>query len=464
MTSRSFALADQIAFGELSGDFNPLHVDEVQARRLMFGAPAVHGLHTLLWSLDVWARQAGRRFALTAIKATFFKPVRIDTEVRVLVQKEEAGRVTLVVQANGEAATRIDVEWRERDDADEVAVLDRRYGPEAPVELADYESAAGEIPLQVERDLAGRLFPTLSQAMPLAQLGALLASTRLVGMKCPGLHSVYTSLALTFDGPGGSPLGYRVKTVNRRFAMVIMEVGAHGLSGEIRAFIRPQPRQQLSMAAAKDMVSPAEFAGQRAVVVGGSRGLGEVTAKLLAAGGAEVLVTYHRGAADAEAIVREINAAGGKASASALNVLEPADDGALPRFGATELYYFATPFIATGRKGSFSQALFEQFCRYYLAGFSNTLTLLSGPTLRAVFNPSSVFVEDVPETLVEYATAKAASEFLCRALAATGPAGLRIAWPRLPKMDTDQTASLTPSAIADPAPVLLSELRAFHAG
>ena len=39
--SRSFSIEDQRAFAKLSGDSNPLHIDPVAARRLMFGQVAV---------------------------------------------------------------------------------------------------------------------------------------------------------------------------------------------------------------------------------------------------------------------------------------------------------------------------------------------------------------------------------------------------------------------------------------
>ena len=61
MTTRSFSIADQTAFATLSGDFNPLHIDAVAARRLMFGRPVVHGIHLLLWALDTALERGGLR-------------------------------------------------------------------------------------------------------------------------------------------------------------------------------------------------------------------------------------------------------------------------------------------------------------------------------------------------------------------------------------------------------------------
>jgi NAD(P)-dependent dehydrogenase (short-subunit alcohol dehydrogenase family) len=56
-----------------------------------------------------------------------------------------------------------------------------------------------------------------------------------------------------------------------------------------------------------------KLTGKTALVTGASRGIGRATALALASAGAQVLVHYSRGEAEAEELVREIQAAGGKA-------------------------------------------------------------------------------------------------------------------------------------------------------
>ena len=76
-----------------------------------------------------------------------------------------------------------------------------------------------------------------------------------------------------------------------------------------------------------------------------------------------------------------------------------------------------------------------------------------------MFYPSSVAVEKRPKGITEYAMAKAAGEILCADLMAAHRR-LRIAAPRLPRIMTDQTATVPPVPAADPVETMLGLLRA----
>ena len=199
-------------------------------------------------------------------------------------------------------------------------------------------------------------------------------------------------------------------------------------------------------------------------MVGGSRGLGEIAAKLLAAGGADVRLTHLIGAADGKAVANDIIAGGGTAASIQYDVLSPAP---MEDWRPTALYYFASPFIFKASRAVFSTTLYDEFCAHYVAGLWKTIGALGGrdSDLRSVFYPSSDVLDDVPLNMGEFAAAKSAGEALC-AFVEKAFIGVTVERPRLPRVATDQTASLLAIPTHDPVPVLMRCFRelALQAG
>ena len=469
MTTRTFNLADQLEFARLSGDYNPLHVDPVAARRSMLGGAVVHGVHGLLWALDAWSRDRPIPAGIRSIRANFRTSIRLGDAVTYAAIADSAGHAQLHLLVDGSASTKIKIQWQPSpsQSANLYAVgCPPRQEPRA-VAMDDAGGASGSVPLYLDAVCAARLFPHLFGTVSPLQLAELLATTRLVGMECPGLHSLYSSLDVNFHadecGNGAfSALNYNVAKLDPRYGFVMMNINSANMTGKVDAFFRPAPQSQADCGSLHEIVNRGEFAGQRALVVGGSRGLGEVAAKLLAAGGADVKLTYHQGAADARRVVDEIASSGGLAGCLPLDVLDRDSriDELLDQWTPTHLYYLASPFIARGKASGFSGPLFEAFCNYYVLGFSRLVEQLSARGLRRVFYPSTVFIDELPPEMSEYAAAKIAGEELCRFLLNAHP-GIVIHKPRLPRMFTDQTAGFVPGEKEDPVPVILEHLRSM---
>ena len=114
MRERRFNLEDQQAFARLSGDTNPLHLDPVAARRLIFGEAVVHGVHGLLWALDLLFEEEDGPVELTRLAAAFESPLGLDRPV--------FGAV--VLRARGSA----DLELRDVDDR-RVSLIKAAWSP-----------------------------------------------------------------------------------------------------------------------------------------------------------------------------------------------------------------------------------------------------------------------------------------------------------------------------------------------
>jgi NAD(P)-dependent dehydrogenase (short-subunit alcohol dehydrogenase family) len=282
-------------------------------------------------------------------------------------------------------------------------------------------------------------------------------------MACPGLHSLFTGLDLNRDpaSDGESTLRYAVSKADPRFRALQIDAVGCGIAGRIEAFARHAPPRQPDMAAVSARVRASAFDGRHALVIGASRGLGEVTAKIIGAGGGHVLLTYRDGKLEAERVAADIRNAGGSCEVLRYDALAPASDQ-LANIGAIDsCYYFATSRIFERKlAGTFSPQRLRRHLSYTTDAFHALCSQLSakasGKTSSriGIFYPSTVAIDTEASGIAEYAMAKAAGETLAKYLNASLP-HVQIVSHRLPRILTDQTATVGAAIAHDPLDVLL---------
>lgn len=95
-TTRFISEDDVRAFAEITGDDNPIHLDEAHARNSRFGHRIVHGVLLLGLISKVLGRDfPGHGSIAVSISCRFLRPVRVGSEVRIefkVVEKIEKHR------------------------------------------------------------------------------------------------------------------------------------------------------------------------------------------------------------------------------------------------------------------------------------------------------------------------------------------------------------------------------------
>jgi NAD(P)-dependent dehydrogenase (short-subunit alcohol dehydrogenase family) len=470
VSSRQFSWDDQHLFARLSGDVNPMHMDPVAARRTSAGGPVVHGVHLLIWAINELAARVTEGL-ITRVKADWSSFVHIGETADLLVETETVGRLRarICVQSQPVATLSIWLGVRSPvatqtagvftpvstdvpDDLD-IAALSQKCG------VVDFSSSTGDVQCH---------FPCAASVLGCRRTAGLLALSKLVGMVCPGLHSIFTGLDVRLVEPDdGDFIYHQVTSLDERYRYITQDIRGAGLYGSVEALVRNPPTRQPGIDELAPSVASGEFAGTTALVIGGSRGLGELTAKLLAAGGARVIISYSVGRADAEKLASSIHAAGGICHVTHYDVRDcSADQLTDLEYAPTHVYYFATGPISQSRIKPFDRQRFEEFFGFYVDGFAHLCSCLKATSERpvGVFYPSSVYVstEDRPAGLAEYAMAKAAGEVLCGEINSSHR-HIHVVSRRLPRMLTDQTASLlSDQPIAPSHEVMLALIRELH--
>jgi NAD(P)-dependent dehydrogenase (short-subunit alcohol dehydrogenase family) len=410
----------------------------------------VHGIHNLVWAADA----ALRAFPIPVanIRARFLQPLYLDEVASVRIKDRtdqqfefEIVAVDTVVafvklsSAPGKIVAKIvqPAVWA----ATPMSV---------PANLGLEQLAGQAGAVSIPEGCVRSLFPALTDAIGPPGVEALLATSQIVGMACPGLHSLFAGLDITFD-PNSDPkggqeaaLGYAVTKVDARFRSLQIDISGSGAVGRLDAFSRPAPPSQPGMTEISPRVTASPFAGQRSLVIGGSRGLGEVTAKIVAAGGGRPVITYKESAREAERVAADIAASGGHCDIMHYDALSPAREQLATLEAIDCCYYFATPKIFLRKSASYEPERLRSFLSFYTDGFFELCSALAsrGSGKIAVFYPSTVAIDEGLSNAAEYAMAKVAGETLANHVNQFMSDHIQILCRRLPRILTDQTATV----------------------
>jgi acyl dehydratase len=466
--SKVFSKEDQERFAVFSGDINPLHLDALYARRTQLGTCAVHGAHLALWSLEQLANGVLDKPAM-GLRVRFVAPVAVGTSCELRHVQKSGSLLRFEVWSEGVTATLGELRFDNGGDpgptqlrCESVHSLgSTNLGSPRLVGLDNSAAHSGYFVAPATADMAADMFPRVCAAIGPHRVTGVASLSYLVGMVCPGLHSIFGSLDVALLDGRCDTVVYAADAVDTRFRRIVQRISCGSLAGTVEAYFRVPPVEQPRIVDLNGLVAKSEFAHVKALVVGGSRGLGALTAKILTAGGAEVVATYATGQAEAEDLVAEAKENGRSLSVMHLDVGELVEKQlANIKVRPVALYYFATPRIMRGASTVVDRVKFDRFNEFYCVGFSRIVEYLAD-SLQIIFYPSTIFLEKIPPDMKEYCMSKAAGEILCDALARANQR-LNVCKPRLPRMLTDQTAGVTPGRFEDGVGTILPLIRELH--
>lgn len=450
----------QLDFAKLSNDFNPIHVDSLYAWRSMFGKQLVHGIHQVLICLEDLAKNINEKIFISKISAKFEYPAGVNEIISIdninfsetyseYVIKNERGLTLTTIKVNYKKKSFNDVKFKR---------IDYSMSPLEPTNFAKENLVE---PLYYDKTFFKELFTYSSFYVSPVNLAVLLASTRIVGMKYPGLNSIYNAFTFEFNENANlsNSIHYSVSDKHITLNMLNIKLDDTFIRGQIKAFIRPVAPKYKTLKELNGLLPVNSFKNQRALIIGGTRGIGLQCLRLLASAGASTMFTYFKNSNEADKIVEEF--ANESINTNYLQVdvsnLSKESLETIKAFNPTSIYYFATPKILSNNS-NLDENLLQKFISYYVIGLDKILVSLKSELKPIIFVPSTVYLDEKPTNLSEYVIAKSASEMFLKLLEKKG---YKIYNPRFPKVSTEQTMSLFKQKTVEPEEVLLKELQSM---
>lgn len=453
LASRKFSMLDQELFARFSGDFNPIHVNPLEARRTIAGQCIVHGINSLLWVMDALAQN--KKIIVVAFEARFLNSIFLEENVDCF-WSVESKKLSLVSGTTLLSTIRITEGILLKIDEFNIPI-EKPFQSPALIRFSE-ASQLQKQPLIFRGDvnMAKQLYPTFCEMYGIERACEIAMVSEIVGMQVPGLHSLFLSLSAEFQ-QGNDEHIFSIAKHDGRFETLSLAINSATFKGTAKVVFRPTIKPLLSMEQLSAIVKKDEFKNIKALIVGGSRGLGEVVAKLIACGGGHPVITYHSGASDARRVCETIHAYG--ASCDTIQYSVGAESTHIHvSTGINQLYYFATPKIFGKRSSDYDNQLLDSFTAVYVDGFEKICRQLQLQTpFLSVMYPSSVAIGNPLPGLAEYIDAKLEGEEFCKIL--NRQENTYVVWPRLPRIETDQTLSLIKVPAADSVEVFLPIIR-----
>lgn len=472
-------------FAAITGDVSSLHVDDAFARRSQYRRPVVHGMLPLAFLplLEILRRE-GFVCRLRDLTGHFSAPVFAGDTVALSADAggEDPERGTLhldyrvVVEDSGATAATgtIGVAYEPRDGKDSAPVVADPGAYRSSASLLASPVALGAFRIDeiekglVEPPLEVRVTPGVVQAwralvaaggadpadgeravaaFDLPSLLAMLLFSTSVGVSLPGASATFLEFSAAVKSPLAPGTPYRLEsrvahrskatTIVNKAVTVAPEGGEPVIEAKLAALVNPPAG---IMPSVEELRAEALDLGVRdkvVLVTGASRGLGETIAKLFALSGARVVVNYHRGADDADRIVRELTEAGAQALAVRADVSDPDDvhtlvGATVERFGTVDV--LVNNAARDYRPIPFSRLTWEDVSRDLDVIVKGALLCCQEvvPSMKArgsgkIVNVGSLATEAPPPDQTKYVIAKSALVGLTRSLAAElAPHGVQV--------------------------------------
>ncbi len=435
------------AFREASGDWNPIHYDIEISRRYFTEKPIIHGILSLLKILHEYF--LFKKVQLISIKCNFKSPVYPDIDYKLCCEKLSSSSENIYLFYENNLLFNCNLTFSY--DFQKYLSKSNFKKPSRTKpfnqEFKNINKSNGELELQIDEIFLKKNFYSLIDNLSIESLASLITTSRLVGMICPGLNSIYSSLDIHFNEKYSKKyLYWEVTSASRKFLPVKISFNSSGLSGNLSAFYREEPIKQMSIKELSKKIEKKNLPPQNILVIGGSRGIGEITAKLLSFRNAKIKITYNKGLNDADRITNEINEFGFSASFSHLNIL---DLELLENFFDVnvhfdQIYFYASPRIKNSTKKIFDYDLYENYNKYYIKPLIK-ISQIIGKTKNKkskIFFPSTIFIsEEKNNSFMEYQASKLLGELIGKNIN-NNSENIFIFYSRLPRLLTDQTSKI----------------------
>ena len=446
-----FTHKDQLNFAKMSCDYNHIHVDPLSARRSMPGVQIVHGVNLLLTALDYYFEKKNV-IKFNKIKCIFIHHVGINEKVDFVLERK-AKDVTIKIVSKSKIYSLIMLSIDKSELREKFTTRNLYYNTINKInknyinkDFINIKKKNRCYKISLHNFKLSNSYYNLKKFLNYSQIKEILSLSYFVGMVCPGFKSILTSIDINFDNKKDKSknINFFLKRFDKRINL-LKTYFSNNIFGTINSFTYSGDVKQPTIRKIKKFINKKEFSKINSLIIGGSRGLGELSAKILSLGGANTTITYYQGIKEAKKIKENIKIETGQiCKISKLNIISKNFKKEIKKFLNQDfIFYYPTPKILNTKNEKFSYQKFKYYYRFYVKQFiilCNFMERYSNKQI-IIFYPSTIFTLNESNHFKEYVKAKLIGEKKIVKINKNFKK-VKIISNKLPQLHTDQSSGI----------------------
>jgi hypothetical protein len=468
--SKIFLNSDQKEFAEASKDYNKIHIDGIISRKLIFGSQIVHGVNTLLTAL-IFLSITKKNIKIKNISCNFYKPIYLKKKINFYLNEKNNEYYIYVKSGNIVNSifhiNKLDLQLK-------LNIKYKNYKKNIIKKINVKNILNHDCNLNFANKfflIKSNNFKTKNRYKKLLnilsdrEIKDILSLSFFVGMVCPGKYSLLAKINLNFEKKQKvkcNDISFFINKFDKRINRVEINF-SNSITGKIFAF-KYNVSTQEDLKNIKAKIKNKFLKTKKSIIIGGSRGLGELTSKILSSAGSDTLISYNYGINEAKKLKSDvIKFTKTKCKIMQINILNENNFSKLKKENMYDfLFYYATPKINISNIKKFDSQLFKKFNDFYIFKFSKLCRLLNKISNKKIkiFFPSTIFLNYKENYFKEYVLSKKMAErnikYLNKKLH-----NIKIISYRLPIMDTDQNINVIKKKKINNFKVLFSIIKKF---
>ena len=445
-----------------SEDYNPIHVNRNYSKVFFEDKKVVYGALIIIKSLSLLSKS--EIDSIKTVKVNFIKPIFVDQDILIEIRKNKYEYQILIFEKK-DVKVHIIFNFNKKNNF-------QINGSSISLSLKNLNLKNVNSNLKKKYIIETENINLKSKSLNefklkddlLNELGFL---SYFIGSVYPGHGAIISNIELNMSDLKVNNLKKKyqiqLKYFNKKINSSIILIKRKN-SFKITTFFLPKKKKDHEFKYLKKKIKNKEFKNSKSLIIGGSRGLGLATSKILIFGGADVYITYRKNFVKLKKELSSFSNFSKKIKFIKYDINNAASYKRLNKLNINNIFYFATPKIFIEKKDIFEKSNFENFNNYYIYKFFEICRLFekNKKKIKVFFPSTNALNKSNFLNLNEYSMSKSAAEILIKNLNKFYDF-VKISILRLPRIDTDQTANIMKIKSLNPTKKMIPLIKKFLA-